>query len=100
VNGSSATRAELGAEARHTVATRVISLSDFSYGSRATPRSVMIGVTNQFGVTSNAGFSTFTPIGATGWPRNSVTSVEARFSMGISPPCASVKASVETGAGT
>ena len=37
--------------------------SDSEYGGRAMPRSVMMPVTNVFGVTSKAGFRTFASTG-------------------------------------
>ena len=56
--------------------------------------------TYRAGVTSKAGFSTAVPTGATRRPDTWVTSAAARCSMGIPPPEASVRSSVEIGAAT
>ena len=51
------------------------SLNDSPYGSRATPRSVMMAFTYFAGVTSNAGFSIDTPSGVICFPAMCVIAV-------------------------
>src|SRR5262249_37579090 len=58
-------------------------LKEVSYGGRATPFSVIMPVTYRAGVTSNAGFFTSVPGGATGVPNTCVTSAADRSSIGI-----------------
>ena len=60
----------------------------------------LLTLTYRDGVTSNAGFSTVVPVGATCRPNMCVTSADARCSMGIWSPEASVRSSVEIGAAT
>src|SRR5205809_1022723 len=69
-------------------------------GGTATARSVMIAVTNEFGVTSKAGLKTGTPSGTTRTPPICVTSAGSRCSIGILEPSGILRSSVERGAAT
>ena len=64
------------------------------------PRSVMIAVTYLYGVTSNAGFRTFAPIGASLAEPMWVTSFAFRSSIGIVEPSGVARSIVDTGAAT
>ena len=63
-------------------------------------RSQMMAEMSSLGVTSNAGFFTSMPAGASGTPRSCVTSSLARVSMGISLPLFNCTSKVERGAAT
>ena len=80
-----------------------------SYGARAMPRSVMMAVMRDAGVTSKAGWRAPTPSGANRivWncpsspePLAWVTSSEDRSSMGMSLPLAQAESIVVMGAAT
>src|SRR5438876_9397183 len=68
------------------------------YGAQAMPRSVMIAVIMDAGVTSKAGCRALVPWGASLRPRTVVTSSTERSSIGIMSPFGVDRSMVEVGA--
>src|SRR5207253_2082299 len=79
---------------RHREAAR----SEPMFGARHRPRSVMMPASHATGVTSNAGFRTFTPLGTICTPPTCVTSRAGRSSITISAPEAIERSTVDHGA--
>jgi hypothetical protein len=80
-----------------TICPRTTRTSEGAYGSRTTPHSVTIPVISRAGVTSNAGFATRAPSGATRVPAKDVTSFGSRSSITICSPDGVERSTVEVG---